>query len=71
MVQIDFCLLLRQSTRLGKQLASRLQITGLQFELAHDKTNKLIHAPSKDSDQPGNLPSLISLRCPHEETLDH
>ena len=25
-------------------------------------------APSKDSDQPGHLPSLISLRCPHEET---
>ena len=24
-------------------------------------------APSKDSDQPGHLPSLISLRCPHEE----
>ena len=26
-------------------------------------------APSEDSDQPGHLPSLISLRCPHEETL--
>ena len=25
-------------------------------------------APSEDSDQPGHLPSLISLRCPHEET---
>ena len=24
---------------------------------------------SEDSDQPGHLPSLISLRCPHEETL--
>ena len=25
----------------------------------HDKTNKMICAPSKDSDQPGHLPSLI------------
>ena len=28
-------------------------------ELAHDKTNKLTCAPSKDSDQPGHPPSLI------------
>ena len=26
-------------------------------------------APSEDSDQPGHLPSPISLCCPHEETL--
>ena len=26
-------------------------------------------APSEDSDQPGHPPSLISLRCPHEESL--
>ena len=26
-------------------------------------------APSEDSDQPGNLPSLISLRCPREQSL--
>ena len=26
-------------------------------------------APSEDSDQPGHLPRLISLCCPHEETL--
>ena len=26
-------------------------------------------APSKDSDQPGHLPSLNSLCCPHEESL--
>ena len=25
-------------------------------------------APSEDSDQPGHPPSLISLRCPHEES---
>ena len=29
----------------------------------------MICAPSEDSDQPGHPPSLISLRCPHEETL--
>ena len=26
-------------------------------------------APSEDWDQPGHPPSLISLRCPHEEAL--
>ena len=26
-------------------------------------------SPSKHSDQPGHLPGLISLRCPHEESL--
>ena len=26
-------------------------------------------APSEDSDQPGHPPSLISLHCPHEESL--
>ena len=38
-------------------------------ELTHDKTNKMICAPSEDTDQPGHPPSLISLRCPHEGTL--
>ena len=28
------------------------------------------HNLSEDSDQPGHPPSLISLRCPHEEPLD-
>ena len=35
----------------------------LSYELPRDKTNKMACAPSKDSDQPGHLPSLISLRC--------
>ena len=26
-------------------------------------------APSEDSDQPGHPPSLISPRCPHEESV--
>ena len=38
-------------------------------EPPHDKTNKIACAPSEDSDQPGHPPSLISLRCPHEESL--
>ena len=32
------------------------------FEPPRDKTNKMICAPSEDSDQPGHPPSLISLR---------
>ena len=32
-----------------------------QFEMQHDKTNKIACAPSKDSDQPGHPPSLISV----------
>ena len=49
-----------------------------KFEPQQDKTNKMTCAPSKDSDQPGLLPSLISLastqsdqslHCPHEEAL--
>ena len=41
-----------------------------KYEPQNDKTNKMTCAPSKDSDQPGHSPSLISLHCPHEETLD-
>ena len=40
-----------------------------QHMSAHDKTYKMAYAPSKDSDQPGHPPSLISLHCPHEESL--
>ena len=39
------------------------------FEPQHDKTNKMACAPSKNSDQPGHLPRLISLHCPHKESL--
>ena len=38
-------------------------------EPLNDKTNKMTCAPSKDADQPGHPPSLISLSCPHEEAL--
>ena len=41
-------------------ILERCFLTYLQeFELQHDKTNKMISVPSDDSDQPGNLPSLI------------
>ena len=30
----------------------------MKCEPPHDKTNKMICAPSEDSDQPGHLPSL-------------
>ena len=40
-------------------------------ELQNNKTNKMTCVPSKNSDQPGHPPSLISLHflCLHEETL--
>ena len=41
------------------------------YEPPRDKTNKMECAPSEDSDQPWHPPSLISLRCPREESLDH
>ena len=40
-----------------------------RFDPTHDNTNKMACVPSKDSDQPGHLPSLISLLCPHEESV--
>ena len=40
------------------------------FEPHHDKTNKMACAPSEDSDQPWHPPSLISLHCLHDESLD-
>ena len=41
----------------------------VRYEPPDDKTNKMACAPSADSDHPGHLPSLISHRCLHEETL--
>ena len=38
-------------------------------EPPHDKTNKMACVPSENLDQPVHLPSLISLRCPHEESF--
>ena len=38
-------------------------------ERLRDKTNKIVCMSSEDSDQPGHPPSLISLRCPREESL--
>ena len=50
---------------------SQVKYTNLYaiIELQHDKTSNMTCAPSEDSDQSGHLPNLISLHCPHEETL--
>ena len=48
---------------------SYIKIMNKYIEPPHDKTNKMACAPSEESDQPGNPPSLISLCCPHEESL--
>ena len=48
--------------------SGELKKTHKSNEPPHDKTN-LACAPSEDSDQPGHSPSLISLRCPHEESF--
>ena len=48
---------------LNAEINSAKQIR-LVFEPPQNKTNKMILAPSKDSDQTGQ-----SLRCPHKETL--
>ena len=39
------------------------------IEPQNDKTNKMTSTLSEDTDQSEHPPSLISLRCPHEETL--
>ena len=38
----------------------------IKYEPPHDKTNKMACAPTENSDQS----SLISLYCPHEETIE-
>ena len=40
-----------------------------RYEPHRDKTYLLICAPKDDSNQPAHQCSLISLRCPNEETL--
>ena len=51
-----------------KRCLNSLNLKTSSYEPPHDKTNKMACAPSEDSDQPGHPPSLISLRCPHEES---
>ena len=50
-------------------MPSKGHLLSLKYEPPHDKTNKMTFALREDSDQPGHTSSLISLRCPHEETL--
>ena len=58
MKQITFSVILSQSVGSDSQCLSPLKPSS-QFELPHDKTNKIACAPSNDSDQPGRPPSLI------------
>ena len=51
----------------GRQINA--DVPDIRFEPSHDKTNKMICASSKDSDQPGLPPCLISLQCPHDEAF--
>ena len=52
---------------LGLELATTRLKPDYKFEPPHDKTNKIIYAPSEDSDQPGHPTSLISLRSALDE----
>ena len=45
--------------------AKNLNVSFKAHGMQHDKTNKMEYVRSKDSDQPGHLPSLISLCCAH------
>ena len=48
----------------GRTIGSRAELNlQKKIEPPHDKTNKMICAPSKDSNQPGHPSSLISLSC--------
>ena len=42
-----------------------LLIITYKFESPHDKTNKMICAPSENPDQPGHPPSLIRVFTVH------
>ena len=44
-------------------------LTRCKNEREHGRTIQMTYAPSEDSDQPGHLPSLISLHCLLEEAL--
>ena len=59
--------LLSRSNNLGTWVSIGNYIP-FTYEPQHDKTNKMTCA-IENSDQPGRPPSLIRLRCPHEETL--
>ena len=59
--------------RLLDPQSDSLSMLGTQLQGIHepplDKANKMAIAPSEDIDHPVHPPSLISLRCPHEQTL--
>ena len=54
---------IKQSQQLGRVVDAVSQTE--KENLLHDKTNKMIYAPSKDSDQSGHPPSLIRVFTVH------
>ena len=60
----------RDPSKTCRELKTRFDWTILLMKWATTWQNQQSDcAPSEDSDQPGHPPSLISLRCPHEENL--
>ena len=53
-----------------KLIMAIIQCVLFTIQPVHDKTNKMTCTPSEDAEQPGHPPSLISLCCPHKESLD-
>ena len=54
---------------MGTGFGGYIRDISTRFEPLLDKNNKMTFALSKDSDLSGHPPSLINLRCPHEESL--
>ena len=58
--RLDLCrFVVRMFINSARHYWSLMKIEAIWFEPPHDKTNKMPCASSKDSDQPGHLPSLI------------
>ena len=58
----DFCPQFRETDKVGIWWC-------VNHSLSRDMTKPTKCVPSEDSEQPGHPPSLISLRCLHEESL--
>ena len=64
LLQVD-----REDSYLATRMCRLIVVAVCTCEPPHDKSIRMAGAPSEDSDQPGHPPSLISLHCPHEESL--
>ena len=59
----NYFLLYKLKNLMTQKYIQDILIYTVIIEPAHDKTTKMTFASSEDSDQPGHLPSLISLCC--------